>query len=232
MAMGRRPREQQAELFIPTQDLARPKGHVFYDKLNQLLAEAGFDDFVEAMCQPYYQEAGPGRPSLAPGVYFRMLFVGYFEGIDSQRGIDWRCHDSLSLRHFLGIPLTQATPDHSTLSVTRERLPMEVHEKAFQFVLKVAGLKKLLHAKTVAVDSTLLEANAAMKSIVRKDTGESYKEYLRRLAQEQGLKDPTEEDLRRFDQKRKDKSCSNQDWQSTTDPESKIAKMKDGRAPR
>ena len=229
MAMGRRPREQQADLFIPTQALAQPKGHVFYDKLNRLLAEAGFDDFVEALCQPYYQEEGPGRPSIAPGVYFRMLFIGYFEGLDSQRGIDWRCHDSLSLRHFLGIPLHKPTPDHSTLSTTRDRLPLEVHEKAFQFVLKLAGLKKLLSAKTVAVDSTYLEANAAMKSIVRKDTGESYKAYLKRLAQEQGIKDPTDEELRRFDQKRKDKSCSNQDWQSKTDPESRIAKMKDGR---
>jgi transposase len=229
MAMGRRSREQQSELFIPTQHLAQPKGHVFYDKLNRLLAEAGFDDFVEALCQPYYKEDGPGRPSIPPGIYFRMLFIGYFEDIDSQRGIDWRCHDSLSLRHFLGIPLDKPTPDHSTLSTTRDRLPLEVHEKAFQFVLKLAGLKKLLSAKTVAVDSTFLEANAAMKSIVRQDTGESYKEYLKRLAQEQGLKDPTDEDLKRFDQKRKGKTCSNQDWKSKTDSESKIAKMKDGR---
>ena len=166
MAMGRRCREQQGEMFIAAQDLVRPEGHFFYDRLNRLLAEASFDEFVEALCRPYYDAAGPGRPSIAPGVYFRMLFIGYFEGIDSQRGIAWRCHDSLSLRAFLGVPLTAATPDHSTLSKTRTRLPQEAHEKVFQFVLRLADAKKLLSAKTVAVDSTLLEANAAMKTIV------------------------------------------------------------------
>jgi transposase len=230
MAMGHRRREEQGELFIATQNLAQPKGHVFYDKLNRLLAEAGFDDFVEAACVSYYKEDGPGRPSIPPGVYFRMLFVGYFEGIDSQRGIAWRCHDSLSLRSFLGVPLNKQTPDHSTLSGTRDRLPQEVHDKVFQFVLKLADLKKLLGAKTVGVDSTYLEANAAMKSIVRKDSGEDYQEFLKRLIQEQeGVENPSKEDLQRFDRKRKGKKCSNKEWQSKTDPESQIIKMKDGR---
>lgn len=229
MAMGRRPREQQGELFISVQDLARPQGHFFYDRLNHLLGQAHFDDFVEVLCAPYYDDPGPGRPSIPPGIYFRMLFIGYFEGIDSQRGIAWRCLDSFSLRDFLGLPLTKATPDHSTLSKTGKRLPQEAHEKVFQFVLKLAGLKKLLSAKTVAVDSTLLEANAAMKAIVRKDSGENYKEYLKRLAQAEGIEDPSDEELRRFDRKRKGKKCSNEEWQSRTDPESQIAKMKDGR---
>jgi transposase len=228
MAMGRRKREQQSELFLPTQDLALPQGHVFYDKLNRLLAEAGFDDFVEALCESYYDAAGPGRPSIPPGTYFRMLFIGYFEGLGSQRGIAWRCHDSLSLRAFLGVGLNEQTPDHSTLSNTRGRLPQEAHEKVFQFVLKLAGTKQLLQAKTVGVDSTYLEANAAMKSIVRKDTGEDYQEYLKRLAQAEGIENPTPEELQRFDRKRKGKKCSNEDWQSTTDADSRIAKMKDG----
>lgn len=229
MAMGRRKKERQGELFIATQHICRPRAHAFYDGLNRLLAEAEFDSFVEAACVSYYKEEGPGRPSIPPGVYFRMLFIGYFEGIDSQRGIDWRCYDSLSLRGFLGMGLDEKTPDHSTLSTTRERLPFEVHEKVFQFVLKLASLKKLLGGKTVGVDSTYLEANAAMKSIVRKDTGESYQDYLKRLAQEEGMQNPTAEDLQRFDRQRKGKTCSNEDWQSKSDPESEITKMKDGR---
>ena len=158
MAMGRRKRERQGDLFIATQDLCQPKGHIFYDKLNRVLAEENFDAFVEAACVSYYKEAGPGRPSIPPGTYFRMLFIGYFECIDSQRGIAWRCYDSLSLRAFLGMTLSEQTPDHSTLSTTRERLPYEVHEKVFQFTLKMAGVKKLLGGKTVGVDSTYLEA--------------------------------------------------------------------------
>jgi transposase len=229
MAMGRRKQEQQGEMFLLIQDLAQPKSHVFYDKLNRLLAEVGFDDFVETLCEPHYESAGPGRPSIPPGTYFRMLFIGYFEGLGSQRGIAWRCHDSLSLRAFLGVGLNEQTPDHSTLSNTRDRLPQEVHEQAFQFVLKLAGTKQLLQAKTVGVDSTYLEANAAMKSIVRKDTGEDYQEYLKRLAQAEGLENPTKEELQRFDRKRKGKKCSNEEWQSETDPDSRIAKMKDGR---
>ena len=229
MAMGRRKREQQGELFIATQDLCQPKGHIFYDKLNRFLAEEGFDAFVEAACLSYYKEAGPGRPSIPPGTYFRMLFIGYFEGIDSQRGIAWRCADSLSLRAFLGVTLSEQTPDHSTLSTTRERLPHEVHEKVFQFILKVAGIKNLLGGKTVGVDSTYLEANAAMKSIVRKDSGEDYQAFLKRLAQAEGLENPTAEDLQRFDRNRKGKKCSNEEWSSKTDPDSEIIKMKDGR---
>jgi transposase len=230
MAMGRRKSEKQPELFLATQNLAKPEGHAFYDRLNKLLAEAGFDNFAEAACVAYYDEVTPGgRPSIVPGVYFRMLFVGYFEGIDSQRGIAWRCHDSLSLRSFLGVALHEDTPDHTTLSKTRNRLPQEVHEKVFQFVLQLAETKKLLSAKTVAVDSTMLEANAAMKAIVRKDTGEDYKEFLKRLAAEAGIDDPSDEELRRFDQKRKGKTCSNQEWESATDPDSRIAQMKDGR---
>ena len=118
-----------------------------------------------------------------------MLLVGYFEGIDSQRGIAWRCADSLTLRQFLGIPLDESTPDHSTLTNTRQRLPEEVFDEVFQFVLRIAAEKKLLSGKTVGVDSTTLEANAAMKSIVRRDTGEDWKEYVTRLMREEGAID-------------------------------------------
>jgi transposase len=227
--MRRRKESQDQDLWIATDKLAQAPGHVFYCKLNGLLAEHGFDRFVEDLCLPFYEPTGSGRPSVPPGIYFRMLFVGYFEGIDSQRGIAWRCEDSLSLREFLSIPLTQPTPDHSTLTGTRRRLPPEIYEQVFRFVLELAAKKKLLSRKAVAVDSTTLEANAAMKSIVRKDTGEAYKQYLTKLAHEAGIDDPSDEDLRRFDRRRKDKTTSNDDWQSPSDPDSQIMKMKDGR---
>ena len=203
---------------------------MFYEKLNELLAEAGFDEWVESLCQPYYAKAG--RPGIPPGVYFRMLLVGYFEGIGSQRGIAWRCSDSMSLRKFLGIASTEGSPEHSSLSVIRERLPVEVHKAAFVWVLELARENNLLDGKTVGVDSTTLEANAAMKSIVRKDTGEDWQEYLTSLMREAGTvgqdEKPTVEEIIRFDKSRKDKKVSNEDWESLSDPDSRIARMKDG----
>ena len=227
MALGKRKHEQQ-EAWVATTDLPRSPGHPFYRKLNQLLAEAGFDIWLESLCSPYYAEK-TGRPSIPPGTYFRMILIGYFEGIASQRGIAWRCSDSRSLSEFLGYQPTEETPDHSSLTKIHQRLPQEVHEAMFNFVLALAAEKKLLVGTTVAVDSTMLEANAAMKSIERKDTGEDWKEYLRRLAAEAGIENATEEDLRRFDKKRTKKKVSNDQWQSPTDPDSRIAKMKDGR---
>lgn len=226
MALGKRKSEQQG-LWIATTELPKSPGHPFYQKLNELLAEAKFDEWIEKLCEPYYA-AKLGRPSIPPGVYFRMILVGYFEGIASQRGIAWRCSDSRSLAEFLGLALNETTPDHSSLSRVHGRLPLEVHDEVFVFVLKIAAQKKLLKGKTVGVDSTTLEANAAMKSIERKDTGEDWKEYLTRLAQEGGIDNPTDEELRRFDKNRPDKKVSNEQWQSPTDPDSRIAKMKDG----
>jgi hypothetical protein len=158
-----------------------------------------------------------------------MLFIGYFEGLDSQRGIAWRCADSLALRAFLGVALTQATSVHASMTIIRQRLPELIYEKVFRFVLGLLHEQGLLRGKSVAIDATTLEANAAMKSIVRKDSGEDWKEYLRRLAQAEGLENPTEEDLRRLDRGRKDKKVSNTQWQSPTDADSRITKMKDGR---
>lgn len=231
MALGKRATERQADLFLAAEQLPRSPGHVFYQKLNSLLAEAGFDLWVEELCEPYYAQE-VGRPGIPPGTYFRMLLVGYFEGIGSQRGIAWRCCDSLSLRDFLAIPLSEDSPDHSSLSVIRNRLPIEVHAAVFQWILGLASTQKLLKGKTVAVDSTTLEADAAMKSIVRRDTGEDWKEYLTRLMQEEGVIDqgqtPSDEELRRFDKQRKDKKVSNDQWVSETDPDARIARMKDG----
>jgi len=226
MAVGPREPDEQIE-WVLTTDLPKSPGHPFYQKLNQFLRESDFDRFCEKLCAPYYAER-LGRPGIPPGVYFRMLLVGYFEGITSQRGIAWRCSDSLALREFLRLRARQQTPDHSTLTVIRKRLPVEVHDQVFAKVLSIAQEKGLLKGGTVAVDSTTLEANAAMKSIVRKDSGEDWKEYVTHLAQEAGIENPTDEELRRFDRKRKGKKASNDDWQSPSDPDARIAKMKNG----
>jgi transposase len=233
MGMGKR-KPVQGSLFLSYEDLPRSAGHPFYEKLNQLLEEAKFDRWVEDLCARYYaQEETRGQPSIPPGVYFRMLLVGYFEGIDSQRGIAWRCADSLSLRQFLGIALGYKTPDHSTLTNTRKRLPQNVFTEVFQFVLRIAVVKDLVAGKTVGVDSTMLEANAAMKSIVRRDSGEDWKAYVTRLMREEGVIEPThepnDEEVRRYDRKRKNKKVSNEEWASATDADSRIARMKDGR---
>ena len=225
MALGRR-KEKQTELFIPTAGLVRGPGHPFYTKLNAVLAEAEFDALAEKLCAPYYKEGG--RPGIAPGLYFRMVFIGYFEGIDSQRGIAWRCADSLALRHFLGVALTEATPVHATLSVIRQRLPESVFDQVFQFVLGLLDQRGLLHGRTLGIDATTLEANAAMKSIVRKDTGADWPSYLRTLAQAEGIKNPTAADLQRLDRGRPDKKVSNEHWASPSDPQARIARMKDG----
>jgi len=232
MAMGKREAEQQQDLFVTHDKLPRSPGHVFYRKLNRLLAEGGFDRWIEELCEPYYAD-GRGRPSVPPGVYFRMLLVGYFEGINSQRGIAWRCSDSLSLREFLGILLGEDSPDHSSLSYIRQRLPLSVHEAMFVWVLALLQQKKLLKGKSVGVDSTTLEADAAMKSIVRRDTGEDWKEYLTRLMKEEGLLEegddpPSDDELRKFDKSRSDKKVPNAEWMNPNDPDARIAKMKDG----
>ena len=230
MGMGKRAGSRQHEFWVATESLAIAPRHVFYDRLNGLLAEAGFDRFVESSCEAYYNDGG--RPSIPPGTYFRMLLVGYFEDISSQRGIAWRCSDSLSLQKFLGIPLTDETPDHSSLTRISKRLPSSVNEQVFEFVLKIAAEKKLIKGTTVAVDSTTLEANAAMRTIVRKDNGDDWKTFLNKLAAEEGVEINNDDDLRRFDQERRrkgEKKVSNEEWESSTDADARIGKMKDGR---
>ncbi len=217
---------EQRDLWIAADRVAAGPGHPFYKRLNEILHAAGFDRFAEDLCEKFY--AKQGRPSIPPGVYFRMLLIGFFEGIDSERGIAWRCADSLGLRSFLGYGLTEKTPDHSTLSVIRRRLDLSTHQEIFGWVLKQVAEQGLLKGKTLGVDATTLEANAAMRSIIRRDTGESYKDYLARLLEEAGLEDPDDEDIAHFDRKRKKKG-SNKDWESPSDPDARITKMKDGR---
>src|SRR5882762_6651374 len=228
MGMGRKEQQRrQEELWIAHTDLPRTVGHPFYEQLNRLLEERGFDEYVEQQCARFYA-AKMGRPSLAPGRYFRLLRMGYFEGIDSERGIAWRAADSLGLRSFLGVGLEQMPPDHSTISRTRRLIDVETHQAVFGWVLELLAEKGLLKGKTVGVDGTTLEANAALRSIVRRDTGEGYQEFLTRLAQESGIATPTREQLAKLDRKRARKG-SNEDWVNPHDPEAHITKMKDGR---
>ncbi len=228
MSMGKRKSQQQGVMFVAATQLPQAGGHPFYERANVILARAGFDDFVEALCEPFYCDAGKGgRPGIAPGVFFRMLLVGYLEGIDSERGIAWRVADSLSLRAFVGVGLGESTPDHSSLCRIRQRLDASVYEQVFQFVLAALGQAGLLKGKTIGIDATTLEANAALRSIVRRDTGEGYQEYLKTLARAAGIENPTREDLVKLDKKRKNKG-SNDDWQNPHDPDAKITKMKDG----
>ena len=208
-------------------EMPRSPGHAFYDRLQELLRESDFDGFVEEVCKPYYA-AKMGAPSLPPGRYFRMHMIGYFEGIDSERGLAWRCADSYSLRDFLRRSNRDKVPDHSWLSRTRSRLPHETHEKVFGWVLKLVAERGLLKGERIGVDGSTMEANAALRTIVRRDNGESYRAMLTRMAQESGVETPTAEDLARFDRKRKGKTLSNADWESPTDTDARIAKMKDG----
>ena len=228
MAMGRRKGERQQDLWIATRDVAETPANAFYDRLNQILDDHKFDAKVERLCQKFYKKSRYGRPSLAPGVYFRTLLIGYFEGLDSERGIAWRTADSLSLRKFLGYALDEATPDHSTISRTRRLYWLETHKAVFRWVLKILDEEGLVSGRTVSIDATTLEANAALKNIVRRDNGQSYHDYLKDLAQAAGIENPTREQLARLDRKRKKKG-SNQEWRSPSDPDARIAKMKDGR---
>jgi len=229
MAMGtRKQQERQEDLWIAAAELPRSAGHPFYERLNELLDEAGFDRFVEKRCWRFYAPK-MGRPSLAPGVYFRLLLIGYFEGLDSERGMAWRASDSLGLRRFLRIGLDEMAPDHSTISRTRRLIDVETHREVFTWALGVIAEKGLLQGKTVGIDATTLEANAALRSIVRRDSGESYQEFLTKLAKESGIATPTREDLARLDRKRKKRKTSNQEWMNPHDADERITKMKDGR---
>jgi len=227
MAMGTRKKRERQEGLWYGGELPTAPGHPFYKRLNEVLDNAGFDAFCESRCTEFYHQR-LGRPSLVPGLYFRIMMIGFFEGLDSERGIAWRLADSLTLREFLCIGLDEKTPDHVTISRTRRLIDAETHQRIFSWVLERLAQGGLIKGKTIGVDSTTLEANAAMKSIVRRDTGEDYNAYLKRLAEAEGIdaKDPAA--LRRMDRKRA-KKTSNEDWKSPNDEEAEITKLKDGR---
>jgi transposase len=228
MAMGKRKRRgKQRTMWVATQDLPRSAAHPFYTRLNEILDAAKFDDFVEELCQRFYANE-IGRPSLPPGSYFRLLLIGYFEGLDSERAIAWRSADSFALREFLGLVLPEAPPDHSTISRTRRLIDLETHQAVFTWILHRLAEADLVKGKTIGIDATTLEANAALRSIVRRDTSETYQEFLTKLAHASGIETPTRQDLARLDRKRPKKG-SNDDWTHPLDPDAKITKMKDGR---
>src|SRR6266536_917554 len=226
MAMGKRKKRQES-LWVAAAGLPTSPGHTFYQKLNAILDAAGFDAFVENVCRPFYAPV-MGRPNLSPGRYFRLFMLGYFEGLDSERGMAWRASDSLAIRRFLRRGLDEGTPDHSTISRTRRLIDVETHRVVFTWILAQVGSAGLLRGKTIGIDATTLEANAAMRSIVRRDTGELYQEFLTGLAKASGIKTPTRAALARLDRRRR-KRTSNKDWTSPSDPDAKITKMKDGR---
>ena len=227
MAMGRRKDKGRTPgLWVAANDLPRTGGHPFYQRLNAILDTHGFDDFVEEQCAAFY--ATHGRPSLTPGTYFRLLLIGYFEGIDSERGIAWRTADSLALRGFLGLGLDEMPPEHSTISRTRRLIDLETHRAVFTWILQMLATANLVKGKTIGIDATTLEANAALRSIVRRDSGETYQEFLTRLAQASGIETPTRADLARLDRKRPKKG-RNTEWRHPHDPDARITKMKDGR---
>ena len=226
MAMGKR-KPKQEPLFFSAQEIPKAASHPFYSKVNEILERNKVDKRLEHLCKRFYEPV-MGRPSMAPGVYFRMLLLGYFEGIDSERGIAWRVADSFSLRDFLGFSPIESTPDHSTISRTRRLMPVETHKAVFRWFVKVLGEEGLIDGQTIAIDATMLEANAAMRSILRRDDGRTYEEYLKDLAKAEGIEEPTREQAARLDRKRK-KKASNKDWKSPSDADARITKMKDGR---
>src|SRR5437764_3149969 len=215
-------------MMVTWAEMPRSPGHAFYDRLQAELTKAGFDGFVEGLCTSYYA-ARRGRPSLPPGRYFRMLLVGYFEGIDSERGLQWRCADSLSLRAFLRLGDREPVPDHSWLSRPPSRLPLGLHDQVSTWVLQRLAEHGLIKGERIGVDSSTMEANAALRTLVRREGGETYREMLRRMAAESGIETPTADDLIRLDRSRKGKKLSNADWESPTDPDARIARLKDGR---
>lgn len=226
MALGTNGDPREPDLWLSFDDLPKSPGHPFYEALQKILAKGGFDPFCERVCAPFYSDKG--RPSVPPGTYFRMLMIGFFEGIDSERGIAWRCSDSLSLRSFLLLEAQDKVPNHSSLSRTRQRLDVETHQEVFLWVLELLKKHKLLKGKNLGIDASTMEANAAMRSIVRKDSKETYPEFLEGLARESGIATPTRAELKNLDRKRK-KKTSNDDWENPNDPDAKISKLKDGR---
>jgi len=213
-------------MWIDARSIPTPPAHPFYTQLNAILGKHGFDEHVDQLVAPYY--ADHGRPSIPVGNYFRMVFIGYFENLGSQRAIAWRVADSLSLRRFLALDLTDDTPDHSSMTVIRQRLPMEIHQQVFQFVLTILAREGALKGKVLGLDATTVEANAALRELVRKDTGERYRAYVKRLAEEAGEPSKTFEEVTRFDRKRKGKKLSNDEWEHPHDPDARVGRDKHG----
>lgn len=226
----RKDREPQSSFWIPTSDLPSTAANAFYRRLDRALSESGFGDAVRALCEPFYESdtSRGGRPGIDPEVYFKMQMVGFFENLPSERGIAARCADSLSIRDFLHYELHEATPDHSSFTVIRQRLSPEVYEQVFELVLKALKTHKLLKGRRLGIDASVIEANASLKSLEHRLTGEAYAEYVRKLAEAAGVDTSEPAAVRRFDRKRPGRKSSNDEWQNPHDPDAKIGRTKRG----
>ncbi len=220
--------EKQIELWIPTSELKIKPQLKFFEILESFLLSVGFGDYVRKLCAAYYCADNACRPPIDPEVYFKMLIVGFFENIRSERGIASRCDDSFSIRHFLHYDINESTPEHSSLSVIRKRLPISVNYKVFSFVLTEMKKRGMVKGKNLAFDSSVMEANASLRALKNRMTEESYQEYIKKLAEENGIDTSDKAAIAKFDRKRKDRKTSNAEWYNPYEPDAKIGKKKDG----
>jgi transposase len=221
------PREE--EFWVEKRRLPAVKAGTFYRKLDETLREMEFAEKVREICRPSYKDASSGgRPGIVPAVYFKMLMIGFFENLPSERAIASRCEDSLSLRAFLGYDLAESTPDHSSLSVIRTRLGVEVYQGALEIVLTGLYEHGLLKGRDLGIDSSIIEANASLRELQHRNTEEAYWEYVKKLAAEAGIDPDDTGAVRRFDKRRKGRRTSNEDWVNPHDPDAKVGRTKDG----
>lgn len=222
--------QPQQELWVATSEIVTTPANAFLERLNTALAALNFGDSVRALCAPFYQmdASKGGRPGIDPEVYFKMLLVGFFEGLPSERGIAARCADSLSIRQFLGYSLCEATPDHSSFTVIRQRLGEQVYRQVFDLVLVGLETHKLLKGRNVGIDASTMEANASKKKLQNRLSGQDYLEYVKGLAAEAGIDPENAAAVRNFDRKRPGRKTSNKDWSNPHDPDAKIGKTKRG----
>lgn len=221
--------ETQQEFWIETRRLPQASAGTFYRKLDATLEAIGFADAVREICQPAYaDESRGGRPGIDPAVYFKMLMIGFFENLPSERAIAARCADSLSMRAFLGYDLHENTPDHSSLSIIRGRLGPQIYQAAFEVVL--SGLREhgLLRGRHLGIDSSVIEANASLRELVHRNTEEQYWEYVKRLAAQAGIDPEDTKAVRRFDKNREGRKTSNEEWVNPNDRDAKIGMTKHG----
>jgi transposase len=226
----RKDRDQQSSIWIPTSDIRSTPANTFYQKLDRALSNSGFGDAVRALCAPFYASdlSRGGRPGIDPEVYFKMQIIGFFENLASERAIAARCADSLSIREFLHYELHERTPEHSSLTVIRQRLNADVYEQMFGLVLKALKQHKLLKGKRLGIDASVMEANASLRSLEHRLTGDAYAEYVRKLAEAAGVDTADAAAVRRFDKKRAGRKTSNAEWQNPHDPDAKVGRTKRG----
>ncbi len=221
--------EKQEEMWVVAQELPKATPDRFYQRVNQTLEKIGFAEQVWTICEPAYAEASKGgRPGIDPVVYLKMLMVGFFENLPSERAIASRCADSLSIRGFLGYGLTDMTPDHSSLSVIRRRLSLEQFEALHIVLLRALYSHGLLKGRNLGIDSSVIEANASLRELRHRNDEKSYWEYVRQLAREAGVDDSDDKAVRRFDKKRPGRKTRNADWVNPHDPEAKVGRTKQG----